>query len=145
MAGGGGGGHISGPVAATARFHRHGDDKMCPLVARSSKGDLASRTIAEISTPWVSGMLFFDKVRRLLRTAAKEKFFHLFFKEFAGVGVDRRRALFIDQHGPVGNPLLPSLTPRCRRRRAGRDRPDKGACRIPRPQCRAVRTGLFLS
>ena len=83
---------------------------MWPLVARSSKGDLASRTIAEISTPWVSGMLFFDEVRRLLRTAAKEKFFHLFFKEFAGVGVDRRRALFIDQHGLVGNPPLPSLS-----------------------------------
>src|ERR1700761_5479908 len=43
----------------------------------------------------------------LLYVAAEEEFFHFGAQELAGLGIERVEAIFVDQHGLVGQPLLP--------------------------------------
>src|ERR1700761_4883909 len=88
----------------------------------------------------------------LLYVAAEEEFFHFGAQELAGLGVERVEAIFVDQHGLVGQPLLPRglgdfgvdalslrgvLATGCAQGRAGRVRAARCGCTSAGGACRS--------
>src|SRR5690606_36827260 len=49
------------------------------------------------------------EIRRRRGTAVKEELFHFLFEKLARLWLDGRQAVFVDEHGLVAEPLLPSL------------------------------------